>query len=41
MKNKPINIDVVTIFQVKYGKIVEEKTIYNQLTFMKQIGAMK
>ena len=27
MKNKTINIDVVSLFQVKDGKIIEEKTV--------------
>ena len=41
MKNKTLNIEVVSLFQVKNGKITEEKTVYNQLTFLKQIGVMK
>jgi|GEM_PF-6911330 steroid delta-isomerase-like uncharacterized protein len=41
MIGKRINIEVFVFFKLKNGKIIEEKSMYNGLAFMKQVGLMK
>jgi len=40
MKGKKFAVKMASVLEIKNGKIVRDVTYYNQLSFLKQIGAM-